>query len=287
MHDWVKKLLNAKARRVKDAKVNSGLISLCSRCPLWFVFSYSTIWLITLLLANVLSLAAQEETRYSIPDEAQVTVSVDSPTLLILNNETPGAVVTITAEAVDNTQIDPVLWITDSASRLLAYNHNTLTDDGLVDVSARIVNLILPTVGLYSIYVDSFNGVQTGDITVTIRESNLFDVHIEARDKMEIITFSLPEDSVFSYAVTVSSGDILTITAFDGNGQLDPYLRIVDSSGNIVASNDDHNSHDLTLNTFAARIAEWHIPADDTYVIEVLDFLGRAGAMALEIREQR
>ena len=239
------------------------------------------------MLINVLSLTAQEATRSSIPDEAQVTVTANRPTLLILENDKAGTVITITAEAVDNTQIDPVLWITDSHSRLLAYNHNTLTDDGLVNVSARIGNLILPTTGLYSIYVDSFNGVQTGDVTVTIRASDLFDMHVEARDETELVTFSLREASVFSYVVTASSGDILTITAFDSNGQLDPYLRVGDSNGNIIITNDDHNSRDLTLNTFDARIAEWHVPADDSYVIEVLDFLGRAGTMTLEIRKQQ
>jgi hypothetical protein len=240
-----------------------------------------------ILLLSVLSITAQEEIRYSLNDEVLVTVTPESATLLIVETDTTGAVITITARAVDNTQLDPVLWITDSDSRLLAYNHNTLTDEGLVDVSARIDNLILPTTGLYSIYVDSFNGVQTGEVTVTIRETNLFDMQVEELDAMELVTFSLREDSVFSYTVTATSGDILTVTAFDGNGQLDPYLRIVDSSGNIIMANDDHHTPDLTLNTFDARIAEWQVPADDTYAIEVLDFLGRAGVMTLEIREQR
>jgi hypothetical protein len=244
-------------------------------------------WLIILPLINVLSLAAQEAIPYSINDEVHVTVTAASPTLLLLENDKAGAVITITAEAVDNAQIDPVLWIVDSDSRLLAYNHNTLTNEGLVDVSARIDNLVLPSTGLYTIYVDSFNGVQTGDIIVTIRASDLFDIQVEERDEIELITFSLPEDSVFSYAVAASSGDVLTITAFDRNNQLDPYLRIIDSGGNIILTNDDHNSRDLTLNIFDVRIAEWQIPVNDTYMIEVLDFLGRAGAMILEIRKQR
>jgi hypothetical protein len=155
----------------------------------------------------------------------------------------------------------------------------------LIDVSAEIANVVLPTTGLYSIYVDSFNGVQAGAVEVTIRESDRFNMVVETGDAGEVISFTLPEDTVFTYPFTVEGGDNYTITAYDGTGQLDPYLRIVDSRGNVITTNDDHNSPDLTLNIFDARITAWQVPSDDTYTLEVMDFLGQSGQMTLEIRK--
>src|SRR5687767_13374138 len=108
-----------------------------------------------LFLLLTLPLSAQEgDARpLTLNDEAVVTITANNPAPLILDNATAGAVITITARAVDNTQVDPVLWLVDSESRLLAYNHNTLTADGLIEVAAAIPNLVLPTVGLYTIYV--------------------------------------------------------------------------------------------------------------------------------------
>jgi hypothetical protein len=241
-----------------------------------------------LLLIMTLPLQAQEEERqYIVNDDAIVTMTADNPASLVLTNEIAGAVITVTANAVDRTQVDPVLWIVDGEGRLLAYNHNILTDEGVIDVSARINNLILPTVGLYTIYVDSFNGVSTGDVEVTIREKDRFNIVVEETGSLHVMRLTLPEDSIFTYPITVQAGDKLTITARDGNRQLDPYLRIVDSNGNPIVSNDDHNSDDFSLNIFDARIADWEVLADDTYVLEVSDFLGREGNVLLEIRKHR
>lgn len=234
------------------------------------------LWLMCLLLL-IIPVMAQDGEWYDTNDEVTVTVTADSPAILVLVNDTAGQVITITARAINNAEIDPVLWIMDGEAQLLAYNHNTLTAEGLVDVSARIANLVLPTTGFHTVYVDSFNGVGEGDIEVTFRESDMFDMAVEDSDSAQIITFSLPENTVFSYPITVENDDTLTITASDGSGNLDPYLRIVDSAGNIIISNDDHDSLDLSLDIFDARISEWIVPADDTYSVEVFDFLGRAG----------
>jgi hypothetical protein len=242
-----------------------------------------------LLLLLTLPLSAQEDNArpLTLNDEAVVTVVVDAPAILTLDNATAGAVITITARAVDGTQVDPVLWLVDSEARLLAYNHNTLAADGLIDVAAAITNLVLPTAGLYTIYVDSFNGVSTGEVEVTIRETDRFNIIVDETGSLHVMRLSLPEDSIFVYPITVQQGDIMTITVRDGNRQLDPYIRIVNSNGVPVMSNDDHTSADLSLNIFDARITDWQVPADDTYMLEVSDFLGRAGNVLLEIRKHR
>jgi hypothetical protein len=242
-----------------------------------------------LLLLLTLPLSAQEDDvrPLTLNDEAIVTVAADAPVTLTLDNDTAGAVITITARAVDSTQVDPVLWLVDSEARLLAYNHNTLKADGLIDVAAAIPNLVLPTAGLYTIYVDSFNGVSTGEVEVTIRETDRFNIVVEETGSLHVMRLTLPEDSIFVYPITVQQGDSITITVRDSNRQLDPYIRIVDSNSNPVMSNDDHASADLSLNIFDARIADWQVPVADTYMLEVRDFLGRAGNMLLEIRKHR
>ncbi|MDQ7027869.1 MAG: hypothetical protein Q9P01_21415 [Anaerolineae bacterium] len=242
-------------------------------------------WLIYILLLIAPVMAQDDNRQYRIHDEVTVTITAASPAILVFANDTAGQVITLTARAIDNAQVDPVLWIIDSDSQLLAYNHNTLSDDGLIDVSARISNLVLPTIGLYTVYIDSFNGVGAGEVEVTFRASDRFDMAVEDSDSAQIIRFTLPEDTIFAYPITVDVGDSLIITASDGSGRLDPYLRIVASDGTIVASNDDHHSPDLSLNIFDARINGWTVLADDTYTVEVFDFLGRAGNMLLEIQK--
>lgn len=242
-----------------------------------------------LLLIMTLPIQAQEgdEQHLTVDDEAIVTITADNPATMILANEIAGTVITIGANAIDDTQVDPVLWIVDSEGRLLAYNHNTFTDEGSIDVSARIDNLILPTAGLYTIYVDGFNGVSTGEVEVTIHQTDRFNIVVEETGSLYVMRLTLPEDSIFTFPITAQEGDRLTITARDGSRHLDLYIRIVDSSGNVVISNDDHASNDLALNIFDARIADWFVPADDTYMLEVSDFLGREGNLLLEIRKHR
>jgi hypothetical protein len=235
-------------------------------------------WFILCVILTLPTAAQDNETRhYTVNDELLVTINAASPTRLILANDVAGQVVTITAQAVDSSQLDPVLWVLDSQGCLLAYNNNS--------GAAQIVNLLLATPGLYHLYVDSFNGVSTGDVAVSIQEADRFNIVIEETGSLHVMRFTLAEDTIFAYPITVQAGDRLTITVRAGNRQLDPVIRIVDSSGKTISSNDDHHSSDLRLNLFDARLANWDVPADDTYILEIWDYLGRLGNIWVEIRK--
>src|SRR5690606_21953965 len=96
------------------------------------------------------------------------------------------------------------------------------------------------------------------------------------------IDVRLPEDAIYHYALELSENDIITISVRDTSGTLDPYLSILENNS-LVISNDDHQSPDLTLNRLDSRISEWHVLSDNTYIIEVRDFLGNAGEFELVI----
>lgn len=233
--------------------------------------------LLVVIFIRVVPVFAQEA-EIGVNDSAIVTVSADAPAVLIFANESAGQAITITAYAMDVARFDPVVWVLNDAGLLLAYNDNA------AEPEAAITNLVLPATGLYRIIVDSFNGVSAGDVEVAITAGDIFDATTTQEGDSTIVRFSLPEDSVFSYPLTPSGGDSFTITAHDKSGTLDPYLRIVDSAGNVVAKNDDHNSADLSLNLLAARVVNWQVPTADNYSIEVFDFLGRVGDIVLEIQ---
>ena len=238
---------------------------------------------VLVLLALIIPLHAQENEHLALTlnTPIQVQVTADKPGVLIYENSTSGSVFTIETRALSEA-FDSVVWVVDVDNHLLAYNDNALVS-GEIETNAYLANLTLIEAGRYTIYVDSFNGVSEGEVEVVLREHDIFAVVVEETDNATIITASLPEDSVFAYPLVLEAPEILTITARDISGTLDPYLRIVDSSGNILISNDDHHSTDLTLNLFDAQIAEWEAPENATYTIEVLDFLGRAGEIEVQI----
>jgi hypothetical protein len=244
------------------------------------------LWTICTLLLIVPVFAQDGDGDWlSINDERAVLVTADESAKLVLANDEAGQIVTITARAVDTEQIDPAIWIIDDEAQLLAYNDNSFTAEGAFDPTARISNLELTKSGFYTIYVDSFNGVSEGEVEIVIRQGDPFNTRVNENNARLVIQATLPEDTVFIYSLQVDQDAVFTLTAKDISGTLDPYLRIVDSSGNVIETSDDHTTLDLSLNLFDARIENWLAPADATYTIEVLDFLGWTGDIELKIEQ--
>lgn len=206
-----------------------------------------------------------------------VNVTEDYPFDIIFSAEA-GQRVRILVEGIE--EFDPVVMVMSPDSNQLAYNDNISPIEGETQAG---FSLKFPASGRYLIRVDTFNGVSEGQANLYIFDDTHY-YQIEEEDNLTRWIAPLAEDSVFSIEQTFSAETPITITAKDSSGDFDPYLRVRDSEGNIIISNDDHNSLDFSLNIFDARIAEWQVPADDTYTIEVFDFLGRAGEVILEIK---
>jgi hypothetical protein len=88
---------------------------------------------------------------------------------------------------------------------------------------------------------------------------------------------------VFSQGLTVNAGDVYTITTRTTSGELDTDLYIVDAAKNIVASSDDHNSNDRSLQFTDSRIENYIFQSAGSYEIEVLGIDNSAGEFDLII----
>lgn len=235
-----------------------------------------------LLLILIFSLAifaqAQEDNQLVLGEVLRVNLSTDDPVQLFFIAE-EAQTITLTAQTVESGNMpDAVLWVVDSENHLLTYNDNLGENN-----NPRIENLYLAQAGIYTIYVDSFNGVSEGEVEILIEQSNRFNEQIVSDETGIQIIASLPEHSLYTYEVELQADAVITITAQDISGVFDPYLRILDSENNALAMNDDHKSADIKLDIFDARFSNWTVPEDGLYQIEVRDFLGRSGEFVLSI----
>lgn len=234
--------------------------------------------LLFILLLPIIILAQDEDSRILIPGETQrLSITSDMRASSTFTVVDAPLYVHLQAQS-DSEDFDPVLWVVDSGNYLLAYNDNT-DEQG----NAEIDDLyMLP--GSYTIFVDSFNGVSEGEISLSLDIVDPFNTDIS--ESGTFIRANLPEDTIFRYSFPANIDDVLTITVRDISGTLDPYLAIYDESGNLLLANDDHQSADLILNIFDSKISEWEVPVDGTYIIEIHDFSGNSGQFELIITDK-
>jgi hypothetical protein len=190
---------------------------------------------------------------------------------VVVYNAPEAQTITLTVEAVD--EIDPVVEILelDGAHRL-AYNDDLSPET----MHAGLIALPLSEAGEYTIRINSFNGATEGNVEVTLTV-------IDEEESGELIEAELFPNSTVRY--TLPRGETYTVTAFDPQGVLDAVLTVRNANGIVIATNDDHLSSDLTLNVFDARLSVT-VPDDETYTVEVRDFLGRAGTITVQIEPQ-
>ncbi|MGJ3238108.1 MAG: hypothetical protein ACFE0Q_05325 [Anaerolineae bacterium] len=185
----------------------------------------------------------------------------------------------ITLTVTADESFDPVVMVINSENRLLAYNNNSAQSN-----RASIHNLWLEA-GTYTVIVDSFNGVNEGEVTVTLSRTNPFDEMVSTDDNRIIISVNLPENTRYRYMLPVEADVTYTFTLRDRGNTLDPYLRLLDAENNKLASNDDHGTVDTRLNTLDARIPDWQASTEGMITLEVRDFLGRSGDFELIITQ--
>lgn len=235
--------------------------------------------LLLIFLTMTVFIQAQEANQLVLDEALIISLSADRPTrLLYIADEMQ--TVTLAAKAISENDHAPdvVLWIVDSNNHLLAYNDN-FGDES----NSGIENLYLSQSGDYTIYVDSFNGVSEGEVEVIIQQTKRFNEQFETSEDSLLIHASLPKDGIYGYELELSETDVIRVTAQDISGTLDPYLRLLDREGNVLVTNDDHNSADFSLDIFDAQINDWLVPEEGIYIIELRDFLGREGIFELII----
>jgi hypothetical protein len=72
------------------------------------------------------------------------------------------------------------------------------------------------------------------------------------------------------YRLQASEGDVITITMQKSNdtSNLDPYLKLYDATGALLAENDDAENVSEELGFLDSQIFEFEVPADGVYLIE-------------------
>jgi hypothetical protein len=218
----------------------------------------------------------------------QIVTLVDDPTIVTLSGgagpvdvsyvAADGERLTITARSLADAPIDVTLELLLDEQRLAYNDDHGPALDNLAPLDSAIVDFVLPAAGTYTLRLHSFNGAQSGDIEILVQSSPL----VPPCD-IPLHSVMLTANRTVACWLELEADTTLTLSARDVSGTLDPVLRLLDADGNMLAYNDDHGSADLTLNTLDSKIADYVVPADGMYMIEVRDFGSAAGAVEIMI----
>jgi hypothetical protein len=187
-------------------------------------------------------------------------------------------VITVTARSLADEAIDVTLEVLRDEQRVAFNDDHFALSDALADQDAALADLVLAPAGAYTIRVHSFSGAQSGDIEVTLESRP---ISVPCDQSPQIV--ELAAHSPFSCSLSLQVGQIVTLTARDTSGPLDPVLRLYDADGRLLAFNDDHAGFDLSLNVLDAQVAAFELPASCACVVQVSDFAGSAGRLELTI----
>ncbi len=159
--------------------------------------------------------------------------------------------------------LDPVVTLINPDGSLLAYQDDS---NGTEDVHLRAV--AMPTTGRYTLIISRFGynmGTTAGSYELLIERvgnGSAFGCALRYGDTVfQVIDNSQPE--VF-YSFRARMGDVIHITMRRRSGNLDPYLRLIDSNNQVLTENDDVPGTDNTL----SMLESFFIPADGTYYIQ-------------------
>lgn len=229
--------------------------------------------LLCMSLILVVGIASAQDNRVLVPDTPFLVDVVASAPQAVLFDGNAGDVVTIASQTEDD--LNPVLWLVSPSGVWLAY------DDDANLPNAVLGQILLLEDGRYTVYVDSFNGVSEGQVTVSLTIEAWFS--IEPSDDGWLV--AIRENQRVGLPIELEADESVTITVSDQSGTLDPYIRLVDGAGDVLAINDDHQSGDLSLDVLDAQISGLVVSEAGTYTLEIVDFLGRAGTAQVTIRK--
>lgn len=237
-----------------------------------------------------------------IPDDAPVVIygqpfegelTTDDQTVEVQFEGSAGDVVEIILDSAD---FDPNMTIIASSGEEIASD-----DDSGPGVNALLTGLELPESGTYTIIIDGYRGAGgdreiSGTFLLTINSANApavtstpsgetpdepTDQPTSAPDSgtgtdLGIVTGDAPvtgtlngDTQIAQYSFEASAGDVVTIDLTSAD--FDPFVRLLDANGNVIAEDDDGGG------SSQARITEFVIPADGEYTIEVDAFRGFNG----------
>ncbi|MDX2162103.1 MAG: pre-peptidase C-terminal domain-containing protein [bacterium] len=217
--------------------------------------------------------AARQEPAGTLTYDRPVSGRIDdaAPRAAYLFDGLRGEVVTLTLRVTDG-DLDPILTVIDGDGNPLA-----VRDDGGAGRDLRVEFVRIPRSAAYNVIVGRF-GIDVGTT------SGAFELEISR----EGVSFSSGSalrygDSVYNtisdmtpqvyYTFRAARGDVIAVRMQRVSGDLDAFLQIVDSSGFVIAENDDV----MGAGSLDAQVTALGIQADGVYAIVASRFGQAAG----------
>jgi hypothetical protein len=241
--------------------------------------------LLTLIVWPLAALAQQDATPVNLGDTVEGSLETGQLSAPYTLSGNRGDVVTITLESDD---FDTYLTLLDPGLNEIAAN-----DDSDGSSNSSIVDVTLSTSGDFTILVDSYNRLQTGNYSLSVSgtaapestetpeatavvDNIVFDTDLAIGDSINgTVT---PDASGVAYTFEGSTGQRVTIDLTSST--FDSYLILQDDSGDELAADDDSGGN---LN---AQIADFELPENGTYTVLVSSYGGDAeGAFTLSVQE--
>ncbi len=194
-----------------------------------------------------------------------------------------GETIAVTMQQLDG-NLDAVLVIWDPNDQAAAINDDAPTQIGTTTYNAHITSYTAPVDGTYDIWATRYRfdeGDTTGrfEISVTVGTPSTT-VSGGAVRPGETVTGSITAAVwAVDYTITLRAGETITVTMERLDGDLDPYLIIMDNFGNDLVFNDDAETQ-VGGSSLNAQIAGFVAPGDGTYVIRATRYFQAGGSSA-------
>ncbi len=213
---------------------------------------------------------AQSGTPIGLGDTVSGSLTDAAPSASYALQAEAGQVVTITLSSPD---FDAYLSLLDASGNVLAENDDNIGTDSAIQTFA-----LPPSTG-YEILVESYgqhssSGAETGSYTLSVVEQQVARIEYTQSISDSFTDGMMSQDYLFSG----QAGDAVIINL--NSDAFDSYLRLLDSSGNEIANNDDSGS---SLN---AQIGPFVLPATGSYTIRASSLGGSdTGAYTLTLNK--
>lgn len=212
---------------------------------------------------------APEATPLTFGTTLRGTLDDRTPRRLYTLDALRGEYISIELRAISGT-LDPVLTIIDATGKPLL-----IRDDSAGDINAIVNTVRMPANMRYTVVVGRFAyalGSTSGDYELRVERIGVSPESGSALRFGDTVASTITDaEPQIYYTFRAQRGDIITLTMRRDSGTLDPFLRIVNASRQIIAENDDFGA------SRNARIERFTIQQDGQYLIIASRYGGEAG----------
>jgi hypothetical protein len=250
----------------------------------------------TIIILVVLSLSiayAQDDTpkRMFASEPLKVYLTGEEPVDLIYE-AAGGQTISVFATSLDSNEedLDSKLEIFNEDGDRLAENDDRET----LDLNPAVEDLELPSAGLYTIRLSTFQRSAAGGVEVELitSEPDIPTINLGGDDECEdvslvygdTLTGDVVDDRPTELTFCGTEGDVVTITAIATNPEStdqDLYLSLLDSDGNELITDDDSAARF----EFDPQIQSFELPYTGIYTVQVSSIDSLSGEFTLMVEE--